>query len=80
MQVHGSFANPPFCDDGFIVAHKKGKAIGLMGTLADLNRILNAAGGRKRQSRKGFKFVSGKVLSVCADSRFAEPRSSLERF
>ena len=42
-----------------------------MGTLADLNRILNAAGGRKRQSRKGFKFVCGKVLSVCADSRFA---------
>ena len=50
-----------------------------MGTLADLNRILNAAGGRKRQSRKGSKFVSGKVLSVCSDSRFAEPRCSLQR-
>ena len=50
-----------------------------MGTLADLNRILNAAGGRKRQSRKGSKFVCAKLLFVCADSRFAEPRSFLKK-
>ena len=32
----------------------------------------------KRKVSKGFNFVRGKVLFGCADSRFAEPRSSLQ--
>ena len=31
-----------------------------------------------RKVSKGFNFVRGKVLFGCADSRFAEPRSSLQ--
>ncbi len=33
----------------------------------------------KRKVSKGFNFVRGKVLFGCADSRFAEPRCSLQR-
>ena len=33
----------------------------------------------KRKVSKGFIFVRGKVLFGCADSRFAEPRCSLQR-
>ena len=33
----------------------------------------------KRKVSKGFNFVSGKLLFWCADSRFAEPRISLQR-
>ena len=32
-----------------------------------------------RKVSKGFNFVRGKVLFGCADSRFAEPRCSLQR-
>ena len=35
--------------------------------------------GAAEAAKKGFNFVSGKVLFGCADSRFAKPRSSPER-
>ena len=38
-----------------------------------------AAGGGRRKAAKGFNWICAKLLSLCADSRFAEPRYSLQR-
>ena len=36
--------------------------------------------GKSGEAAKGFNFVCTNLLFWCADSRFAEPRSFLERF
>ena len=38
-----------------------------------------AAGGGRRKAAKGFNWICAKLLSLCAVSRFAEPRSSLKK-